>query len=187
MVILKLILNLSLIINTKPVVKESPKENKVIEEKQINFVIEEVKENIIEDEKETEEIKEEEQNAPQTVVNTNGVKDESTGTVTAYTAFCEGCSGITASGYNVINTIYYYDSTYGNIRIIAADQSLPFGTIVRMTNTSYGEIIAIVLDRGGAISSSGSAQADLLVETTNDAINFGRQYNINFEILRYGY
>lgn len=103
-------------------------------------------------------------------------------TITAYTAFCLGCSGITASGYDVRNTIYYFDQTYGNIRIVAADSSIPFGSVIRIDDS----IVAIVLDRGGAISYSSSAQFDLLFETEQEAYTFGRK-TCKIEILRYGY
>ncbi len=110
------------------------------------------------------------------------VFNENYDTITAYTAFCLGCSGITASGYDVRDTIYYFDQTYGNIRIVAADSSIPFGSVIRIDDS----IVAIVLDRGGAISYSSSAQFDLLFETEQEAYTFGRK-TCKVEILRYGY
>lgn len=114
------------------------------------------------------------------------------GIITAYGPDCYGCvSGETASGYNVLNgNIYYNDPTYGTIRIVAADRSLPFGTIVKISGlTMYSEpVIAIVLDRGGAIGFNKSVYFDLLFtsEYSSEVYNFGKQY-ATFEILRRGY
>lgn len=110
-----------------------------------------------------------------------------TGNISAYTPYCEGCSGITASSYNVLNTMYYNDSVYGNLRIIAADSSIPFGTIIKISGDGFDPIISIVLDRGGAIGNNKRVQADLLFSEYNDAINFGIKSNVLFEVLRYGY
>ncbi len=97
---------------------------------------------------------------------------------TAYTANCNGCSGITYSEYNVKNTIYY-----NGYRIIAADfNKIPLYSIVRVkTDTETFE--AIVLDTGGAIR--GSNVIDLLVGSYDEAIQFGRQ-NVNVTILKEG-
>ncbi len=109
------------------------------------------------------------------------------GTVTAYGPDCYGCIGITASGYNVKNEIYYNDNEYGNIRIIAADKKYPFGTIIKLNDLSIGDEIVIVLDRGSAIGNNKGAQADLLFYNEDDCYDFGRQKNIKFEVLRHGY
>ena len=110
------------------------------------------------------------------------------GVVTGYGPDCIGCSGITASGYNVLNTIYYIDKEYDKVRVVASDRKYPFGTIVRFTNIdNYENYIAIVLDRGGAIGNDKKAQFDLLFASENESSNFGRKYNVKFEILRYGY
>ena len=110
------------------------------------------------------------------------------GYITAYGPDCTGCSGITASGYNVRNTIYYHDKEYGKIRIVAADKSLPFGSIVRISNLNISKepIIAIVLDRGSAIGFNRKAYFDLLYPNERSSNLFGRQKGI-FEILRKGY
>ena len=103
-----------------------------------------------------------------------------------YVSYCEGCIGITASGYDVRNTIYYEDSEYGIVRIIAADPSLPFGTIIKISNIGE-EIIAIVLDRGGSIGFNNFSQADLLSLNEPVAYKFGKKNNAKFEVLRYGF
>lgn len=113
-----------------------------------------------------------------------------TGKVTAFTPYCsDGCNGYVASGMYVGGgNIYYDDSEYGRVRIVAGDKSYPFGTIVRLKNLWYfGEdIYAIVLDRGGAIGKNKRALFDLLFEYESSANNFGVE-NATCEILRIGY
>lgn len=118
----------------------------------------------------------------------NEVLDKFTGTITGYGPDCDGCIGITASGYDVRNTIYYNDKTYDKVRVLAADKSLPFGTIIKVSNLeNYNDFIGIVLDRGSAISFDGFSQIDLLFESENYSYDFGRKHNVTFEILRLGY
>lgn len=110
------------------------------------------------------------------------------GNITAYGPDCVGCSGITASGYNVRNNIYYNDKEYGKVRILAADKLLPFGTIVRIKDlNNFNEpIMAIVLDRGGAIGFNKKANFDLLYASEKETNSFGSR-QATFEILRKGY
>ncbi len=105
--------------------------------------------------------------------------------MTAYGSDCLGCSGITSSGYNVKNTIYYQDKEYGNVNIIAADKSIPFGTIIEF-QTLNQKFIAITLDRGGAIGFNQRSQFDLLLESEAISYNFGVQ-EVSYKILRTGY
>jgi len=116
----------------------------------------------------------------------NNVLDVFYGTITAYVSYCEGCIGITASGYDVRNTIYYEDSEYGRVRIIAADKSIPFGTIVKISNIGE-DITAVVLDRGGLIGFNNFSQADLLCVNEYVSFDFGKKNNAKFEVLRYGF
>ena len=188
------------------VVSEKKTEEKKVEEKQVEVKQEKVVVPQVEEKKEevvapkVEEKKEE----PAPVIPTpNGSYEPNTaavgsaletyyGPVTAYGPDCYGCvSGATASGYNVSNgNIYYNDSTYGRIRIVAGDRSLPFGTIVKITglNISSEPVIAIVLDRGGAIGFNKSIYFDLLFtsEKSSEVNNFGKQY-ATIEVLRRGY
>ncbi|HHT37950.1 MAG TPA: hypothetical protein GXZ95_00870 [Mollicutes bacterium] len=109
------------------------------------------------------------------------------GQLTGYGPDCVGCIGITTSGYDVRNgNIYYEDYLYGKIRILAADPKFPFGTIIRVTAPNiYNEpIIAVVLDRGGAIKGD---KFDLLYENEEVTKPVGRQRNVKFEVLRYGW
>ncbi len=111
------------------------------------------------------------------------------GPMTGYGPDCLGCSGITASGYNVLNgNIYYYDKDYGKVRIVAADKTLPFGTIIRIKdlNIYQDDVMAIVLDRGSAIGFNKKSYFDLLYKSEKDTNFFGKRY-ATFEVLRLGY
>lgn len=101
--------------------------------------------------------------------------------LTHYGPDCSGCSGTTASGYNVRNTIYYNDNTYGKIRVVAM-RDLPLYSVIKIKNyRQSGDIIAIVLDKPkyyGII--------DLLVESEKKSSQLGIQKNVQIEILRKG-
>lgn len=112
-----------------------------------------------------------------------------TGQMTAYKATCVGCTGKVACppGQDVRNgNIWFNDNNYGKIRILAADRSIPCGTIVKMTNMTFtnDEVIGIVLDRGGAIKGN---IMDFLMSEDEDMDTVGRQYNVNYEVLRWGW
>lgn len=111
------------------------------------------------------------------------------GQMTAYNPICRGCTGrvACAPGQDVRNgNIYFNDETYGKIRILAADPAIPCGTLVKITNVSFATepIIGIVLDRGGAIKGN---IMDYLVTETDDMDIVGRQRNVRYEILRWGW
>lgn len=112
-----------------------------------------------------------------------------TGQMTAYNPVCAGCTGkvYCPPRQDVRNgNVYFEDSTYGKVRILAADYAIPCGTIVKITNVSFSNdpIIGIVLDRGGAIKGN---IMDFLVSETDDTDIVGRQRNVNYEILRWGW
>lgn len=94
----------------------------------------------------------------------------------AYIVNCrEGCTGKTASGYNVNNTIYY-----NGMRIIASDTNvLPMYSVVEIEGFSER---FIVLDRGGAIKGN---KIDILMSSTSEAMKFGRK-NVKVRVIRYG-
>jgi 3D (Asp-Asp-Asp) domain-containing protein len=78
---------------------------------------------------------------------------------TAYTASCEGCSGITATGINLKEN--------PNAKIISVDPTIiPLGSKVYVEG--YGE--AIAGDTGGAIKGN---KIDVFIPSQQDAINFG--------------
>lgn len=111
------------------------------------------------------------------------------GILTSYGPDCIGCSGIIGcgTGQNAKNgNIYYNDKVFGKIRIVAADPVYPCGTIIKMSNLYFSSdpIIAIVLDRGGAVKGQ---KFDLLYETEKPGGTNGTQKDVNFEILRWGW
>ena len=109
--------------------------------------------------------------------------------MTGYGYDCRGCTtGKTASGYSIRDTVYYDDPTFGTLRIVAMDKSIPMYSIVRISNINGMEpILAIVLDRGGGISFSKSIQIDLVVESEAIAkTTIGKKYNVTCDILRSG-
>ena len=111
------------------------------------------------------------------------------GKLTAYGPDCPGCSGRVGWGQNVTGgNIYYNDSTYGQLRIVAGDRKYPYGTIVRIKNSRAGhDIMAIVLDRGGSVGIGKATMFDLLFTSGSEASSFGTSKNCTFEILRYGF
>lgn len=80
---------------------------------------------------------------------------------TAYTAFCTGCSGITATGINLKDN--------PGLKVIAVDPSvIPLGSKVWVEG--YGN--AIAGDTGGAIKGN---KIDLFMPERSDALAFGRK------------
>jgi len=94
----------------------------------------------------------------------------------AYTAFCpEGCTGRTASGDYVGNSIYV-----NGYRVIATDpRVIPMYSIVEIEGLS-GRFIA--LDTGGAIKGN---KIDVLVKSESEAVIFGRK-NVKLNVIRKG-
>lgn len=159
---------------------------KTDEDEEIEVVVEDVdRENSAKDAKEdiiTEEVSSVSQETISDVLETQ------VGSLSGYGPDCVGCSGFLASGIDVRNgNIYYSDSTYGNVRILAGDRSYPYGTIVRVKGSRLSEFIGIVLDRGGAVGFGKSHLFDLLYRLSAEALKNEVSYNTTFEILRYGY
>ena len=110
------------------------------------------------------------------------------GTMSAYGLDCSGCSGTVGARYDARgNNLRYYDSKYGELRIVAGDKKYPYGTVVRVKDSKIGTFNAIVLDRGGDIGIGRRYMFDLLFYTESEASSFGLSKNTTFEILRYGY
>lgn len=113
------------------------------------------------------------------------------GTMSAYGFDCVGCGGTTGCRpYQYVGNgnIYFTDVTYGTLRIVAADMSVPCGTVVKIDSTKSDELIyAIVLDRGGAIGFDKKVQLDLLMASESETIQHGLAYNTKVDILRYGW
>ena len=80
---------------------------------------------------------------------------------TAYTAHCNGCSGITATGINLRSN--------PGLKVIAVDPSvIPLGSKVWVEGYGY----AVAGDTGGAIK---GMKIDLFMPTTDQAVGFGRK------------
>ena len=167
--------------------KEAKTLEKTDEDEEIEVVVEEDvdRENSAKDEKE-DIITEEVSSAPQETI--SDVLETQVGSLSGYGPDCVGCSGFLASGIDVRNgNIYYSDSTYGNVRILAGDRPYPHGTIGRVKGSRLSEFIGIVLDRGGAFVFGMSHFFDLLYKSSAEALKNEVSYNATFEILRYGY
>lgn len=122
------------------------------------------------------------------------------GKLTSYGADCKGCSAagnvscMTKEGkkHSLTNDgIYYKDSTYGDVRILAADNSgFPCGTIVKVNNGKQ-EFTGIVLDTGSSMRtawSNGTVWLDLAFATQNDAKSAGMSSNnAKFVVQRWGW
>lgn len=123
------------------------------------------------------------QTTVQTTTSQEEPKDTFVGRIAHYGPDCGGCGGTTAAGYNVRNTIYYNDPTYGQVRIVAMGKTYPLYTIIKIDNYKQGSITAIVLDRGGAITGN---KIDLLVSSESQASKLGIQTDAQVQILRWG-
>lgn len=112
------------------------------------------------------------------------------GTLTGYGPDCPGCGGMVycKPNPNVQNgNIYYTDLQYGKLRILAADYSIPCGSIIKIENYKFipgNEFYGIVMDRGSAIV---GLTMDLLYPSEADTVIIGRQRNIRFTIERWGW
>ena len=129
-----------------------------------------------------------------------GALSVSYGSTTGYGADCVGCSGNvacpTVSGYHNLSRdgIYYNDSKYGKVRIIAADNNLfSCGSVIEVDNGIMPSFMAIVLDTGGAMRSaarSGNVLIDIAFpsEFSSDIDNAtNRSGNVIFKVYRYGW
>ncbi|MFC7370826.1 ubiquitin-like domain-containing protein [Fictibacillus iocasae] len=104
--------------------------------------------------------------AKRAVVSRSSSKPPSSGRVltvssTAYTANCEGCSGITATGFNLKKN--------PNAKVIAVDPSvIPLGSKVYVEGYGY----AIASDTGGAIKGN---KIDVFFASQSQAVAWGRK------------
>ncbi|HEU5140577.1 MAG TPA: peptidoglycan-binding protein [Bacillales bacterium] len=80
---------------------------------------------------------------------------------TAYTAYCPGCSGITATGINLIKN--------PDAKVIAVDPDvIPLGSTVWVEGYGY----AVAGDTGGAIDGK---KIDVFIPSHSDAMHWGRR------------
>lgn len=90
---------------------------------------------------------------------------------TAYTAFCEGCSGTTRLGFDL--------RANPNAKVVAVDPSvIPLGSTVEVAGYGY----AVASDTGGAIKGN---RIDLFMASETDARNFGRR-SVTVKIIKAG-
>ncbi|WP_342528130.1 LysM peptidoglycan-binding domain-containing protein [Chryseomicrobium sp. FSL W7-1435] len=88
---------------------------------------------------------------------------------TAYTAYCTGCSGVTATGIDL--------RANPHLKVIAVDPKvIPLGS--RVWVEGYGE--AIAGDTGGAIKGN---KIDVFIPNQQDALNWGRK-TVTIKILK---
>ncbi|MCU7710679.1 LysM peptidoglycan-binding domain-containing protein [Priestia sp. JV24] len=106
--------------------------------------------------------------APAPAQERKSVSKEITVEATAYTAYCAGCSGITATGIDLRSN--------PNRKVIAVDpRVIPLGS--RVYVEGYGE--AIAGDTGGAIKGT---RVDLFMASQSSALNWGRK-TVKLQIL----
>jgi 3D (Asp-Asp-Asp) domain-containing protein/LysM repeat protein len=97
--------------------------------------------------------------APAAAAAPSNVSKEITVKATAYTASCEGCSGVTATGINL--------NENPNAKVISVDPSvIPLGTKVYVEG--YG--MAVAADTGGAIKGD---RIDVYMPSESQAVQFG--------------
>ena len=130
-----------------------------------------------------------------------GSEGEYFGTLTGYGPDCPGCSSvgnvscITREGkkHSLINDgIYYTDEKFGELRILAADNSLfPCGTIIKVDNGIMDEFYGLVLDTGYTMrkaSKSGTIWLDLAFKSEEETKNAGvTSKNTKFSVQRWGW
>lgn len=127
-----------------------------------------------------------------------------TGRLSGYGPDCAGCSGYgglackTANGgkHNLVNDgIYYEDSTYGKVRIVAAAlKQFPCGTIIEITKPGKDPFMAVVLDTGATMVNKmheGIVWMDLAYASEKDKTTFAVDgltgTNIKFNVKRWGW
>lgn len=186
--------NLEKLVISNILTQSDEEENNILEEESINSV--DKTETTKKDETVNNEEKEEPIEEPTKVEEVINIVDTSsyavltteTVNISHYGHDCYGCTtGKTASGYYVGDgKIYYQDSVFGSVRIVAADNKYPLGTIIRLGYNGK-KITAIVLDRGGSIGDNNEFQIDLLAPSNSEALILGTVRNTSLEVLRLGY
>ena len=123
------------------------------------------------------------------------------GKMTGYGPDCPGCSLVgnvsclTREGTNhsLINDgLYYNDVSFGNLRILAADNSVfPCGTVVKVNNGVLNEFNGIVLDTGYAMRNAwteGVVWMDLAFSSQEEALTGGAtSFNTSYSVQRWGW
>ncbi len=140
---------------TEDTVTEEPAEESTTEDTATEEPTEEATTEDTVNEEPTEEATDAEEKADKEVV------QELTMTATAYTATCDACSGITATGLNLLEN--------PDKKVVSVDpEVIPLGSKVWVEG--YGD--AIAGDTGGAITGN---KIDIFIPDQQDAINYGVQ------------
>ncbi len=175
--------------NLKVEEKEDEKEEK-IEELVEEVKIEEIKEEVVEEEPLVEEEPQKEEKEEPSVTSLSEEREvlqTVVGNLTGYGPDCVGCGGRTSTGHNLYDSIYYEDSEFGTVRILAADPSFPFYSIIRVSNVpTMDDFIGIVLDRGGNVGFGRGTLFDLAFESESSPNLVPLTRNVTFELLRSG-
>ena len=175
--------------NLKVEEKEDEEEEK-IEELVEEVKLEETKEEVVEEEPLVEEEPQKEEKAESSVTSFSEerkVLQTVVGNLTGYGPDCVGCGGRTSTGHNLYDSIYYEDSEFGTVRILAADPSFPFYSIIRVSNVpTMDDFIGIVLDRGGNVGFGRGTLFDLAFESESSPNLVPLTRNVTFELLRSG-
>ena len=133
------------------------------------------------------EVPKEEETVTTTLSEERDVLQTVVGNLTGYGADCYGCSGLTSTGFNLNNSIYYEDSEFGSVRILAADPTFPFYSIFRVSGVpGMDSFIGIVLDRGGNVGFGRGTLFDLAFESESSPDVIPLTRNVTFELLRSG-
>ena len=131
-----------------------------------------------------------------------GEQGEYTGRLTGYGPDCPGCSSVgnvscpTREGRShslIYDGLYYNDSEYGKLRIVAADHmKFPCGTVVYIDNGILPKFPAIVLDTGIAMRNAwrydGVVWMDVSYTSQREALTAGAtSLNTSFSVQRWGW
>ena len=153
------------------------------------------------EDKKTEEIKIVEDATDEIIEKGTGAYGIYKGRLVGYGPDCQGCSG---EGYLSCKTesgdrfslkydgIYYNDSKFGEVRILAADRSkFPCGTIIKVEKADGTSFLAVVMDTIGTKLADGRELMDLAYSTQTDEKVFAADglvgNNITFNVQRWGW
>ena len=131
----------------------------------------------------------------------SGKPGQYSGTLTGYGPDCDGCSTVgnvsclTREGTRhslIYDGLYYTDSIYGSLRILAADNgAFPCGTIVKVNSGTLPEFYGIVLDTGITMRNSwknGIVWMDLAYSSESDPqVPKTTSKNTKFRVQRWGW
>ena len=107
------------------------------------------------------------------------------GKVSYYSLQCSGCSGNLGSGAS-LDGVFYNDPTYGYVRAMACGREYSYGTVITISGTPLGDFNGICLDRGGMIGTDKKRVFDILVNSNEEAYQYGIS-NVNYNVIRNGY